>query len=288
MTELVSSPENRISVTVRPPPGDDGLLKVEDALQQVLSFLRIVEEQKNLSVAAHEDFEWRLVSATTNSPFTVVAVAVPLNPTVNVTPRVVETKTRSAALIRDMTRGQPIPAWMSAEGRTAVRDFFRRNANGIDATVINFEGVEVVSVEHAVAESVAEALAPFELDAHTPARTAHGEIEGRLLAVGRYRNKPALNLRTALYGTVWCVLADSLVEKWGDEQKISAVWEGRRLTVYGRLIYIRGGKLARVEAQNVREREVPRVKIEDLLDPDFTAGLDPVEYLDRLHEGELG
>ena len=104
------------------------------------------------------------------------------------------------------------------------------------------------------------------------------------MAVGRYRNKPALNLRTALYGTVWCVLADSLVEKWGDTQKISTVWQGKRLTVFGRLLYLAGGRLSRVEAQNVRERDAPRIKIEDILDPDFTAGLDPVEYLERLHE----
>jgi hypothetical protein len=288
MTELVASREPRISVTVRPPPDDDGLLRVDDALQQVLSFLRIAEEQKNLSVQPHEDFEWRLVSATTNTPFTLVAVAVPLNPTVDVTKPVGTTKALTAALIRGIARGDPVPGWMSAEGRAAVRDLFCRNANGIAQTIIDFEGVDVVSIDQGVATAVAHALEPFSLEIDTPARTAHGEIDGRLVAVGRYRNKPALNLRTALYGTVWCVLDGGLVEKWGDEQKISTVWQGKRLTVFGRLIYLAGGKLARVEAQNVRERDVPRIRIEDILDPDFTAGLDPVEYLDRLHEGELG
>lgn len=133
----------------------------------------------------------------------------------------------------------------------------------------------------------AMALEPIHVAQEVPARVAHGEFEGRLVAVGRYRNQPALYLVSPLYGSVWCVLADHLVEEWGDAQKVSDIWKGKRLTIFGRLIYWRGGKLARVDAQSVRERDTPKINIEDVLDADFTAGLDPVEYLERLHEGKL-
>ena len=119
-----------------------------------------------------------------------------------------------------------------------------------------------------------------------PARTAYGEIEGRLAAVGTYHRKPALLLRTTLYGDVWCVLAAHLIGQWGDAQRVSDIWKGKKLTVNGKLTYWRGGRLARIDAETVRERSTPPLDIEELLDAQFTAGLDPVEYLGRLHEGK--
>ena len=46
--------------------------------------------------------------------------------------------------------------------------------------------------------------------------------------------------------------------------------------------------LARIGAETVRERGEQPVDIRKLFDPDFTSGLDPVEYLEKLHEGRLG
>lgn len=66
------------------------------------------------------------------------------------------------------------------------------------------------------------------------------------------------------------------------------VWEGQALGVRGRLIYAAGGKLSRIDADEIREIRSARVDLESVLDPNFTAGLDPVEYLEQLHEGRLG
>jgi hypothetical protein len=48
------------------------------------------------------------------------------------------------------------------------------------------------------------------------------------------------------------------------------------------------GKLSRIEAHDIREiASTAPVDLDELLDPDFTSGLDPVEYLRRPNEGEL-
>jgi hypothetical protein len=282
--------EHRVVITIRPASDDDGRLTVDDALQQVLDILRVADDAQASLGRPHESFDWYLLSANTNSPpLTVVAVAEPANPSVDVTSHVMAVKQATASAVRRVAEGRPFPEWLTTSGTNALRDFFRRNANGVGATTIDLEGTDRIEVDHAQAAAAIPAMEGVTLiSADVPARIAHGEIEGRLVSAGHYRNRPALYLITALYGPVWCVLDDHLIADWGDAQRVSDVWKGKRLIVFGRLVYWKGGKLSRIEAQNIREKEIATINIEDVLDPDFTAGLDPVEYLDRLHEGELG
>lgn len=282
--------ERSVVVTVSPSSAEhEGRLTVEDALEQVLDFLRIAEDAAASLARPHEAFVWYLKSASTNSPLTVVAVAEPVNPSVDVTSHVAAVKQATARVFRVVARGEPPPNWLSQSGAQAMRDFFHRNANGISVTVLDFNDGQRVEIDDSqAATAVSSFIEPLQLLEALPARSAHGEIDGRLIAVGRWRNKPALYLHTALYGNVWCVLAPHLIEQWGGETRVSSIWTGKRLSIFGRLLYWKGGRLSRVEAESVRERVSPRIDIEDVLDADFTAGLDPVEYLDRLHEGKLG
>ncbi len=52
-------------------------------------------------------------------------------------------------------------------------------------------------------------------------------------------------------------------------------------------LYLAGGGLNRIDAEEVRTIEAPAFDLDAILDPDFTAGFDPVEYLEKLHEGDL-
>jgi hypothetical protein len=79
-----------------------------------------------------------------------------------------------------------------------------------------------------------------------------------------------------------------MIGQFGDEQKLADVWRDKIIAVFGRLHYLAGGRLSRIDAENVRIVEAPPFDLDSLLDPDFTAGFDPVEYLERLHEGNVG
>lgn len=281
----------RIIVTVRPGAGHDGRLRVDDALLQIIDFLRLADEAKLALGRSDQDFEWLLDSASTNSPFTLVAVARPIDPTVDISMSVREVKRETAAAMSKFISGDQVPGWVTPEGYSSIHSIVMRTANGIDATNFDFDQeAESLNISHSIAVQVLPNLAEQVHIAASdiPARTAHGEVSGVLGSVGRWRGKPALYLMTVLYGGVWCLLPPSLIEQWGDETRLSSVWRGRRLTVYGRLVYWRGGKLSRIEAENVRERDAQAVDIRQLLDPEFTSGLDPVEYLQRLHEGRIG
>jgi hypothetical protein len=286
---------DRLVITIHPTPSDEGLLRVSDAMQQVIDALRVLEQAERALVSPQELFEWRLERASTASPFTVVAVAEPVDPTVNATPHVRRVKAEVSRGLRDfIIRGTP-PRWMDPEGMLAFRRMLSRNQNGVGRTDIDFDtGIgnepDVMSIDREQADAGIRAIAALNIMdlEDLPERESFGEIEGIMVAAGRYRGRPAVQIRTELYGFVWCILSQRVIERFGNEHKMADVWEGRAVGVYGKLSYAVGGKLKRVEVVDMREIVAAQpIDIDAVLDPNFTAGVDPHEYLRQLHDGEI-
>jgi len=137
---------------------------------------------------------------------------------------------------------------------------------------------------------VINAIAALNLfdDADIPEREAFGEIEGVMVAAGRYRNRPAIQIRSDYYGFIWVTLPQAVMDNFGSEHSVSDIWRGKTLVAYGKLSYAKGGSLKSVDVINVREKVfADPIDLDSILDPEFTFGLDPSEYLDQLHEGRL-
>lgn len=282
--------QNRLVITIRPDPSDDGLLRIDDAFRQVLDALRLFEQAERSLGNPHAAFVWRLEKASTESPFTVVAVAQSVDPAIDVTPQVARTKALVASGVRNLIAHAEPPSWLQRE-TSVVKEIFARNLNGIATTEIDFEApaIDPLSINRAQASEglrAVETITPLEVS-DIPERVAYGEVEGQLVAAGRYARRPAIQINTHFYGFVWCVLGEALVNRFGGEHRLAEVWEGKTVGVYGRLHYLSGGRLNRMDADDVRPIEVPPIDLDAILDPDFTAGLDPVEYLEKLHEGGL-
>jgi elongation factor P hydroxylase len=113
---------DRLVITIHPTPSDEGLLRVSDAMQQVIDALRVFEQAERVLVPPQEYFEWRLERASAGSPFTVVAVAAPLDATKkDVTPYILRVKSEVSHGIRNfISHGIP-PRWMDPEGMVALR-----------------------------------------------------------------------------------------------------------------------------------------------------------------------
>jgi len=263
---------DRFIITIAPPPSDESLLGVADAMQQVIDALNIFIDAERSFTSPHEAFEWKLESATTNSPFTVVAVAHGLDSRVDISGHVGRVKSAVASGLRNLIeRGERAP-WMDSDAIERTKALFARNQNGIAATIINFDdAAEPLTIDPGAAGAALRAIEGITAInmADLPERVAFGEIEGVMIAAGRYRNRP-------------------LVEKFGGEHQMADVWRGNLIGVRGRLRYAAGGKLSLIEALEIREiTTAPPIDLASVLDPDFTAGLDPIEYLRQLHEGEL-
>lgn len=285
---------DRLVITIHPIPPGEGLLRVADAMQQVIDALRILEQAERSLVSPQESFEWRLERASAGSPFTIVAVAESINPAIDVTPHVMRVKTEVSQGLRDFIgRGTP-PRWMDSEGMLVFRRVLSRNQNGVGRTDIDFDtGAnmhDIISIDRAQAEAGIRAIVALNiLDIEDlPERESFGEIEGLMVAAGRYRSRPAVQIRSDLYGFVWCILSRNVIERFGSEHKMADVWEGKTVGVHGRLSYAIGGKLSRVDAIDMREIvAAPPIDLDSVLDPNFTGGMDPHEYLRQLHDGEL-
>ncbi|PTE10147.1 hypothetical protein [Mesorhizobium helmanticense] len=283
---------DRVVITVHPTVSDEKLLSVTDAMQQVLDHMKLFEAAQQSMGDPHSRFEWRLEKASTNSPFTVVAVAQASNPSVNVSAMAKLVKTEVSQGLRSlMTRGTP-PEWMTQDTFAVAKGIFARNLNGIGETYIDFEDGDVISITPDQAKAGINTLDAFnvmDFEQDLVPRQSFGEIEGVMLAAGRYRNREAIQIKNEMYGFIWCTLSRDIIERFGDEHSMSDIWKGKTLGVHGRLNYIAGGKLQTIDAVEVREIEfAPLVNLEAILDPDFTAGMDPHEYLEQLHEGRLG
>jgi hypothetical protein len=282
----------RIVITIHPMPSDDGRLRVSDAMQQVIDALKIFEEAEQAMASPHESFEWRLERASTNMPFTVVAVAEGIESGVDVSNQVRKVKSEVSSGIRRLIQRGESSWWMGPEAISRARSVFARTQNGIASTEIEFATDEKISIDRAQADSGIRAITginAINLGAELGEREAFGEIEGVMVAAGRYRGSPAIQIRSELYGFVWCPLSPKITERFGNEHRMADIWEGKIIGVQGRLIYASGGKLSRIEVNDIRQiRVTATIDLDSLLDPNFTAGLDPVEYLRQFHEGELG
>lgn len=285
---------DRIVITIRAAPSEDGLLRVADAMQQVIDAITLLVQAERALVPPHDAFEWRLERASTASPFTVVAVAEPIHPAADIAPQVRLVKAEVSKGLRNFIMRGEAPGWMDAESIKVAQSIFARNQNGVGETDIDFEPDskihDIISIDRNVAEAGTRAVAainPLDVDTDLPRRESFGEIEGVMVAAGRYRNKPAIQIHTELYGFVWGTLTTSVIQQFGTETRVAEVWEGKRIGVRGRLSYV-SGKLKHIDVIDIREiTSAPPIDLDSILDPEFTSGMDPSEYLDKLHEGEL-
>jgi hypothetical protein len=284
----------RIVITIHPSVSDARLLTVSDAMLQVLDSIKLLEEAQQGMGFPQDKLVWKLERASTNTPFTIVALAQSSHPTadhalVDYAADMVQKEV--AKCMRSIVDREQPPAWMTPGALSVARNIFARNMNGVGATDYDFDKGRVLSIKPEDAARAVGALEAFNVLAFQDldARVSFGEIEGLMIAAGRYRNKPAIQIRNDLYGFIWCVLPVQLLESFGGEHRMSDVWAGKTIGASGRLYYAAGGaKISYIDALDMREIETaPSVRLEDVLDPDFTGGMDPHGYLDKLHEGSL-
>lgn len=232
-------------------------------------------------------FDWRLVTASTNSPFEAVGEIVAM-------PGASEAVLAHAALttheayqgLSDVLDGdEPPPVLESA----LLKRFLARNLNGVGLTKIEpvGEAYAPLNVTPQVATDALKAIqAP--LPPISP-RRARGTIEGFLVDAGQYYRQPALKLKERLRGRIiWCVIPPELEPRFAKDTSLRDVWQNSRVRIRGWIEYSAHGKLARVIAETISHVRPGEVSDRDLFDQSFTSGLGSVEYIDRLRDGDLG
>ena len=150
---------NRVVITIRPAFSDDALLSVSDAMLQVLDSLRLLQNAQLTMGDPHDRFDWKLERAFTSGSFTIVAVALPMNPSIDISGAVERTKAHVSRGIKSLIVDGVTAPWMTQESLSIVRSIFARNQNGIGETTIDFGGAEILSIDRQQAEAGSRAVA---------------------------------------------------------------------------------------------------------------------------------
>ncbi len=286
----------KIKLTVRA-RGETDSPTVEDLLGQLRDYFSILEGvEEAVAPDGRQALQWRIVSATTNSPLSFEAAPFPIDYAVNIDQRA-ELVTRQTALGLIVLRERnERPPYFTDKVLLRAEQLFKRVTNGLSETKIEYEDTAQKDARlpslYLTATNARAAANNTRLILTPPDKPYEelGSIEGYAKSIerdghGRY----ILRVKHRLSGEeIKCVASGHAVSELETHQ-IRDVWRGRRIQVYGTLHFKGLGILDRVDATKVRflrERsELPDYS--DIQDEKFTGGLRTEEYLVRLRDGKL-
>ncbi len=275
----------RVKITVTPPGAVSNLLKVEDAMKQVLDYFDLLGDASK-AIDGENQIVWLLTSVTTNSPFTVEAEPIGADPTENVDAYARSVKAQLYHGIKAVIEGGEIPDWLKRNNN--LNHSLNRNLNGVGTTHIDFgKHVAPITINHRIAGEAQKNLQEkYRLDDFT--HTAHGSIEGIIKSVGTHFNRPAFKLRTRLSELeIWCKVEDQLASEIGSKHNLYEIWGEKRVMVEGQISYDYDGFPKEVDVDRIVNVSKKDVQLESILDPTFTGDLTAAEYLEKLREGGL-
>jgi hypothetical protein len=273
-----------VRIVIRASGSHPDVLTIRDAIDQVRDIFELAESD-DPSVA------WKLVSATTNSPLTIVAELVAVEP--NISPialaALADARTRELREgISALERGAIIPSWARGRKATTLKRLLNRSLNGVGRTDVQVnDEAERETITPQTAQRALRAIdAPPEIDR---ARVEIGSIDGEYVEIGTHYAHPAIKLRERKTGAeIWCWVSEGDLERFSERVRAVDVWRHKAVRARGKILYDRDGGVLHIEAHDVQLTEVPRVTLDEVRDANFTGGLRVSEYLDRLREGGLG
>jgi hypothetical protein len=254
-------------------------MSIRDAMAQVADAFALLRGDVG------EEFDWKLLSATTNSPLTAVGEFGSISPVPAALLMGAELRAdESYQAITDVLAGEE-PA--TDVDLPTLKRVLARNLNGIGLTTIVFGDKPEIAITPGAATSALEVFKPHD----TPAapRRVRGTLEGDLVDAGTFRKQPALKLRERSRGRIlWCRIPHEQEAQFAEATSLNDVWRNARVRLRGWIEYSKRGEISGMSAERIQHVKTRDVRLSEVLDAEFTGGLDAVTYLDRLRDGELG
>jgi hypothetical protein len=271
---------DRMTVVIQ---GRDGIT-VEDAMRQVLDTFDLVSRADPDSI---NSIKWDLVSATTNSPLTIVAEAKPVHRGTDVRRIAARQKAQFRRCVLELREGRVPSAWNSTEDRKKAKSWLRRTKDSVKATIVETDdedaAIEVTALDAVAAENALE-LPPYP----TKFKDQLGSIEGFLTSVETHYHKPAIRVRDRKSGaSVLCIVPEEFRAKIASAAGLEDIWRERRVFVRGTLHYGATGKIDKITANVINTIEPREVQVSDIHDPNFSDGLPAEDYIDKVRDGDI-
>ena len=271
----------------------DGAPKVEDVLSQIRDVLEILEGVENAVAQERGEsgnaIDWRVAGASRNSPFVLELTPCPRKAAMNIDGRALMIVPAAMDGIRKLMEGENLPPYFSRDLIKTTKRLCRRIANGLDATTLEastYVQAPRISITNEDARRALSNLMRFK-GKELVYRRELGSVEGRISKIGRDKNGHlVLWLRSRIDGkTIKCVGDGCAFDGIGENQ-VAEFARGLRVLVLGILKYEKPGKIGVIETDEIRvfkkNDELP--DIYDIVDPNFTGGVESCEHLRRIRE----
>jgi hypothetical protein len=276
-----------VRVTVRGPEDDRITAPTgDDLIGQIRDFLDVLRGVEETVGEGGNQLVWRVTDAKMNSPISLEFTPYGTGPTADVLARAELVEKRTADGFRAMRHGETRPLYFNDSVLAKAKRIHQRVLNGLSDTVIAFDPDverEPVVIDRPAAREVELASEKQKGLASIPYREL-GSVEGFVTKpeLDGYE-RAILRFRSRLDNEEIKAYARGHAFHQIERLRLSDVWQGVRVRVYG-LIHYKG--LGQIDCINATSIEVldsePLPGMDDIVDPNFTGGLTTEEFLRQL------
>lgn len=281
-----------IRIRIRGSDGDTDAPTIEDFVEQVRDLVAILHGvEQAIDPYSRTAIEWRVTDASMNSPIALEATPFPMSHGTFIEPRAREVLHHTAWGLNQLKVSDERPPYFNEAVLGRAKKLSLRVTNGLSLTEIEFGRDEpdftitpqVASLMVANAERV---LAPPKV---RPYRE-QGSLEGFFVGIAHDgKNRAVLSLKSRVTGEdIKCFLRGE-AKRYVRDKQIADVLDGRRVRVYGTLLYKAPRVIDYIEVRRLdflAGRETLPT-LDDISDPDFTGGMRSEDYLEALRDGRL-
>lgn len=262
---------------------------VEDLLGQIGTWIDVLRGVEAAIVGSDKpELVWRVTDVRKNSPLTFEVTPFSNTYGMDIEQRAQNVVFTTAEGVRQLVETGERPMYFTEQTVGRIEKVFSRVANGLRETMVDFSeyGAPNFDAKSEKAELTIERIRSTKTVAPVPYREL-GSIEGFInkVELDGY-GRPIVWLRDRLGGQdVKCISDQNGLSRIG-HLEVSEVLKGLRVRVFGILNYKDFERLVSINVEDVHvfdsDEDLPRH--EDIVDPQFTGGLESKEYLEALRK----
>ncbi len=266
--------------------GDDAPT-VEDLLGQIATWIDVLHNiESAVAEGGKPELVWRVTDVRKNSPLAFEVTPYPATHGMNVEQRAKKVVLAAATGVKRLIENGERPLYFTDQTIDKVEKIFIRVTNGLSGTAVDFSNYNAPNFE-ATPESARWSIESIKTT-KSPEPVAYkelGSLEGYINKVELDgRGRPIVWLRSRLDGQEVKCLSDVAGLSRIGHLEVSEVLRGLRVRVHGTLYYRDLERISSISVENVHVFESDKALPEpaDIIDPQFTGGLESSAYLQAL------
>lgn len=258
---------------------------VDDLFGQLRDFADVLKGVERAMLPGRgSELVWRITDAAKNSPLSIELTPFSVDAGAIVAQRATEVERAAAEGILALQRGEMRPAYFTEDVLQKAKRLHQRVQKGLASTTIVFEpGVAPDIIIDRPKAQETERLADVAIgQASTPYREI-GSVEGFITKPELDgHGRAVLRFKARLTGEEVKAYASGEAFHQIEQLRLSDVWHGARVRVYGLISYRSLGQIDVINARGIELLDNGSLPdIDDIIDPNFTGGLSTEEFLRR-------